>query len=128
MGAYFQSLVQFVRQTEAEIHTLASHAGKAAPSGVGAGAGGRSESKLPEGIVPRVDHAVAVRPRDAAVGKDRVAWCNANQRDYVSHNCGYGVCCMRLSGNFGSRLHAHLEVCHGIHQHQVGHAVVLSLF
>jgi hypothetical protein len=64
LGTHFQALISFVRTTEADIHAMALSSGRA---GVGAGAGGgggggRAEGsgKLPEGIVPRVDHAVAV--------------------------------------------------------------------
>ncbi len=59
LGSYFQPLISFVRTTEGDIHSMALASGRGGTS-AGAGAGGRSESKLPEGIVPRVDHAVAV--------------------------------------------------------------------
>jgi hypothetical protein len=67
LGTHFQPLISFVRTTEADVHAIALSSGRGAGgagagAGVGAGVGGGrpSESKLPEGIVPRVDHAVAV--------------------------------------------------------------------
>jgi len=66
LGSHFQPLISFVRTTEADVHAIALSSGRGGGAGAGAGASGASgggaratESKLPEGIVPRVDHAVA---------------------------------------------------------------------
>jgi hypothetical protein len=70
LGSHFQPLIAFVRSTESDMHAMAAAAGGGrAGGGAGAAAapaaaGGRAEathSKLPEGVVPRLDHAVAVR-------------------------------------------------------------------
>ena len=62
LGSYFQPLISFVRTTEADIHAMALASGRGTSSSAtaSAGTGGRIDSKLPEGVVPRVDHAVAV--------------------------------------------------------------------
>lgn len=131
LGSHFQPLISFVRTTEADVHAIALSSGRGGGAGAGAGASGTSgggaratESKLPEGIVPRVDHAVAVSGISGctcAAGSGGMRGAGSAGRPLVGIWCGreWLAPSRGAAGHSGSRFHSDVEAGHGCHQLQV---------